>query len=194
MPIGTRQMTDHTLEAPKGWPRPSAVDFTATINASDLADQIATAKGVVAAGSLVSLNATGEFIMGCLPTAMPMWLLQNSDDPDVSLATPVVNSVAGGWVPVAPTGRITALVAIGAYELSTTEFDQTATYAPNHLLMSADNTAANLASGKIVNGGALGNAECIVGVCSQVWTTASARNSHNQFELSFWPVYMPYQA
>lgn len=186
MPV-PRQMTAHTLEAPKGWPSPHAVDFTAPI-AQSVLDAISG--GVVYAGRCVHLNNSGEFELGVTSTQMPMFLFQNSDDPDVENPGGDPATVAGAWVAIAPTGKITALVAKGAYELATTEFVNDTTYNPNDLLYAP--TGTTLATSGVLNNDATAYpATSAVGVVSRGRTTASANNSHGVAELYFWPVYLP---
>ena len=104
-----RQMTAHSLEAKKGWPSPHAVDFSAKFHTSG-AD--ALIDGYVAfAGSLVSLNSSGIFIYGCAGGAMPMWLLQNSDDPDVENPGGTLLTGASGTA-VHRVGRTTSRVQV----------------------------------------------------------------------------------
>ena len=189
-----RQMTAHSLDAKKGWPSPHAVDFSAkfaTSGTNGLVD------GYVAfAGSLVSLDASGNFVYGCASAAMPMWLLQNSDDPDVenpggTLLTGA-SGTSGAWSAVAPTGVITALPAVGAYELATTEFTGTG-YAPNDPIKGDANSVDgdHADRGKLDEyawaAGHAGTQADIVGICSR----AEANNSHGVSEVSFWPVYLP---
>jgi hypothetical protein len=194
-----RQMTAHSLDAKKGWPSPHAVDFDATFkaSASDTDNGLHTDKPAFA-GSLVSLDASGNFVFGVADAAMPMWLFQNSDDPDVTndggtlLADPATtDGTYGAWAAVAPTGKLMALVAVGAYELNTTEFTGTS-FAPNDPLM-ADSAAEN---GQHANRGKVdeyawaqsdGSEPDVVGIVSR----AEAKNSHGVLEVSFWPVYLP---
>lgn len=194
-----RQMTAHSLEAKKGWPSPHAVDFSAKFHTSG-AD--ALIDGYVAfAGSLVSLNDSGNFIYGCAGGAMPMWLLQNSDDPDVenpggTLLTGA-SGTAGAWSAVAPTGVVTALPASGAYELATTEFQGTG-YLPNdplRPLMTNSNDGDHAERGYIdegawqttASGAVSATNHDVVGICSKT----EANNSHGISEVCFWPVYLP---
>ena len=76
-----RQMTAHTLDGIKGWPNNlHAVDFAAKLSPNVTIDP-------VFAGRCVHLNGAGEYEMG-LPDIdkaghMPIFIFQNSDDPDV---------------------------------------------------------------------------------------------------------------
>lgn len=186
MPV-PRQMTSHTLEAPKGWPSPHAVDFQAIFNATALGS---ISGGVAYAGRCVHLNSSGEFELGVTGTQMPMFLFNNSDDPDVENPGGDPSTVAGAWVAIAPTGKMLALVAKGAYELATTEFKNDTTYAPNTLVYAPTGTT-------LATSGVLNKTETAypvtspVGVVSRGRTTSSANNSHGVAELYFWPIYLP---
>lgn len=187
-----RFMTDHTLETPKGWPCMSAVDYTAKFDATQLA---AITGGVAFAGRCVHVANDGEFEFGVTGTQMPIFLFQNSDDPDVSNYGGNPATRYGAWVPVLPAGYITGMVAKGAYELSTTEFDSSLTYLPNEMLYAA--TGTTLATcGVLTNagiGGAAWPAIAAVGVVSRGRTPTTANNAHGVAELSFWPEYLPGQ-
>jgi hypothetical protein len=182
-----RQMTAHTLEAPKGWPSPNAVDFQAPVNATVLST---ITGGVVFAGRCVHLNNSGEFELGVSGTQMPLFLFNNSDDPDVENPGGDPATVAGAWVATAPTGKLLALVAKGAYELATTEFVTNRTYNPNDLLYAPTGTTL-ATSGVLTNGSTAYPATSVVGVVSRGRTSSSAANSHGVAELFFWPVFLP---
>lgn len=187
-----RQMTAHTLEAPKGWPSPHAVDFAAKLSANVTIDP-------VFAGRVVHLNAAGEYEMGLPNTVgkghMAIFLFQNSDDPDVANPGGDPATEAGVWVAVAPTGKIMGLVAAGAYELESTEFESEAslgvTYAPGDCLTATPSNTVAATGGRITrttNGLAYGAPVC--GVVSRGVFT----NSHGKSALAFWPVWLPRQA
>jgi hypothetical protein len=181
-------MTAHTLEAPKGWPSPHAVDFAAKISANVTIDP-------VFAGRCVHLNAVGEFEMGVPDTApaggkiyMPIWLFQNSDDPDVQNDGGITGSEEdepGGWMAVAPTGKIMGLVGAGAYELETTEFEPESslgsTYEPNHALTATNSNSNAVTGGRMTKGTPYTHP--IVGIVSR----AVFVNSHRKNALAFWP-------
>lgn len=185
-----RQMTAHTLEAPKGWPSPHAVDFAAKLSANITIDPFF-------AGRCAHVNAAGEYETGC-PAAglgmghMAIFMFQNSDDPDVANPggiTGVEGDDPGGWMAVAPTGVIMGLVAKGSYELETTEFEPEdslgSTYIPGHLLQAINANTNAVTGGRLT----LGNqyAVPIVGVV----THAVYQNSHRKDALRFWPVWLP---
>lgn len=188
MPV-PRQMTAHTLEAPKGWPSPHAVDFSTKFDATALGS---ISGGVAYAGRCVHLNNSGEYEMGVTGTQMPMFLFNNSDDYDVENPGGNPASVAGAWVAIAPTGKMLALVAKGAYELASTEFLNSTTYNPNDLLYAPTGTTL-ATSGVLTKTGGSGAypATSPVGVVSRGRSTSSANNSHGVAELYFWPIYLP---
>lgn len=179
MPTAPRKMTAHTLEAPKGWPSPHAVDFQAKISANVTVD-------VVFAGRVVHLNSVGEFEMGVSGTQMAMFTFQNSDDPDVQNYGGNPATDVDVWVPIAPTGKLNALVAAGAYELASTEFKSAdeSVLVPNTLLTA--NTSNTTAAGGQLERGTI-SSQAICGVVSRGVKT----NSHGVKEVFFWPVYIP---
>jgi hypothetical protein len=189
MPV-PRQMTAHTLEAPKGWPSPHAVDFASKISANVTIDP-------VFAGRCVHLNAVGEFEMGVPDDvgdcSMPIFLFQNSDDPDVENPGGDPATEKGVWVAVAPTGKIMGLVAAGAYELETTEFEPNATagaYVPGDALHAIPDNANAVTGGRLTRNGIDAYDHHLVGIVSR----GEFENSHQQNALAFWPYNLPRQA
>jgi len=202
MPV-PRQMTAHTLEAPKGWPSPHAVDYSAPFDATDLAT-LRAAGNEVYAGRCVSVQSDGALKYGVTGRQMPLFVWQNSDDPDVENPSGSLATDPHAWAAVAPTGVMNCLVAAGAYELATTEFVSTLAYVPNELLYAATGTT-NATSGVLTNagiGGAAWPAIAAVGVVSRGRTAAgvvgaqtiypaTGNNSHRVAEIFFWPTYLP---
>lgn len=185
-----RQMAAHTLEAPKGWPSQHAVDFSTKISSNVTID-------TVFAGRCVHLNASGEFEMG-LPNTIgacnvPMFLFQNSDDPDVANPGGDPATEKGVWVSLAPTGKIMALVALGAYELETTEFEPAATagtYAPGDPLTATADNANAVTGGRITRNGVTAYGTALCGIVSR----GVFENSHQKNALAFWPYVLPRQS
>lgn len=175
-----RKMTAHTLEAPKGWPSPHAVDFQAKLSANVTIDP-------VFAGRVVHLNADGEFEMGVSGTQMAMFLFQNSDDPDVKNDGGDPETEVDVWVAIAPTGKINALVAAGAYELASTEYlsADEASLVPNAVLTAGTSNSVS-GTGGVLALATLGTHN-ICGVVSRGVKT----NSHLKKEVYFWPVWFP---
>ena len=182
-----RQMTANTLNALKGWPSQSAVDYVSTIDATQLAGHNS---GVTLAGTVVSLGADGEYEIGVgTDDRMPLFLFNNSDDPDV--ANDGGDAGAGGdkgvWVPVSPSGNMMALVATGAYELTTTQFaGATGTFTPNTPLDS-DKYGTGANDGK-VTAHTWGGRSTIVGIVSR---NGYQDNGYGVDCVSFWPYFLP---
>ncbi len=169
-----RNMTEFTLNALKGWPQPAAVDFNTTFD-----DTIVTE---VLPGSVVHLGPAGTYILGVGELAvMPMFTFNGSLDPDVVNEAGDPSTDRGVFVPINPTGQAMALVAVGAYELVSTEFVDD-TYAPNDHLTS-DLTGGN--AGKLKKGDVYD--DTIVGVVSR----GLVDNGYGFEGLAFWPWYIP---
>ena len=178
-----RQMTANTLNALKGWPSQSAVDYVAKLSSTVTVDP-------VLAGSVVSLNASNDFILGVGATdVMPMFLFQNSDDPDVANDGGTASTDKGVWVPVAPTGQMMALVATGAYELVTTAH----TGANTTFLVNTPLTAAlgNVAASGKVAAHTWGGGQTVVGVVSRDCNAAFQDNGYGVDAVAFWPYFLP---
>ena len=169
-----RQMTANTLNALKGWPQMNAVDYHSEIDSSVPAGDLP-----VLAGSVVSLNSSGNFILGVGTSAvMPMFLFNNSDDPDVSNDGGDASTTAGVFIPIAPTGQAMALVAVGAYELVSTAYVNAA-YTPNTPLTANKSGSAN--PGKLKSGTLY--TDMIVGFVSR----GVVDNGYGKNALAFWP-------
>jgi hypothetical protein len=184
------QMFEQALDAPKGWFYLSALDKSAPLEPALLAGATA-----VPAGRCASLNSLGEFVLGLdVNQAMPIFLWNGKDHPDVSNSGVSPTTSITHWVAISPTGVMSGLVATGGYELQTTEFDTAQTYAPNDALTPA-------ATGILTNQAITLYTTPVVGVCSwhnnednEPVTPASSpvgTNAHGVTTLSFWPVYLP---
>lgn len=108
-----------------------------------------TATGIYQ-GSIVSVDANGEFVLGCGAGTgknfpVPMISMKNMVDPDVT--TGVANSVFS-----AVGGNITAIPVTGGYEIETTEFDGTVTYKAGDALTVDANGKVTLLGGTSVYG------------------------------------------
>ncbi len=169
-----RQMTANTLNALKGWPNMNAVDYHSELDAGIPAGDLP-----VLAGSVVSLNASGNFILGVGTTAvMPLFLFNNGDDPDVSNDGGDASTDAGVFIPISPTGQAMALVAVGAYELVSTAYVDAA-YAPNDPLtadLSGGGNPGKLQAGTLYT-------DMVVGLVSR----GVVDNGHGKNALAFWP-------
>lgn len=175
-----RQMTANTLNAVKGWPNPSALDYSAKIDAGALA-----IVDPILAGSVVHLNASGRYELGVgTLTVMPLFLFNNSDDPDVTNDGGDPATDIGAFVPVNPGpggGNAMALVATGAYELVSTSFVD-GVYEPNDHLTSA---IAGADAGKLDVGTLWTDTIC--GIVSQ----GVVDNGYRAQAVAFWPLYLP---
>lgn len=187
MPVPV-QMTAHTLNPIKGWPRPNALDITAKISANVTIDPLYS-------GRCVHLNSSGELETGLPDTVgaghMPLFLFGSSNDPDVENPGGDPATEPNGWVSAMPSGgRIGCLVAVGAYELETTEFEPVATagtYTPGTTLTAVNANTNATTGGRITKGTAYSKPLC--GVVSRgVYVNADRRNV-----LCFWPVWLPRQ-
>lgn len=160
------QMFDHELNPVKGWPNPYAVDKIA---------EIASGVTGINSGMVVSLDPNGRFIRGADTSAMPCFAFPNSSDFDVLSDR---GNISGG--------NMMALVAIGGYELESTEFIGSG-YAPNVPLTAENSTPADVGKLKITT---LGSADLIVGVCNR----GPIANEYGKEMVRFWPVYLPKRA
>jgi len=173
-----RQMTSHTLDASKGWPQQYGVDFKAPLSAS-----IPDSRLPVYAGHCVRLDSDGTFLLGVGTTAsMPLFLFQNSDDPDIVNDGGDAAVDVGGWVGITPGGGIMAIPAKAAVELMSTEY-VAGSYPPNTHLTAAIGTVA--ASGRLVAGTVY--TDTIVGIVSR----GVVNNGHGVNAVTFWPWYIP---
>lgn len=174
---GIVQMTARTLNALKGWPQPAAVDFNTQFDPTALA-----LVNPVPPGACVCLNGSGKYILGVGNTqVMPLFTFHASDDPDVS--DPQAGDPStdfGVYVPISPTGQAMALVAIGAYELTSTFFDtsQPQNYTINTPLTSPQ-SGGN--AGKLVPG--VLHTNMIVGIVSR----GIVDNGYGYQAVAFWP-------
>jgi len=160
------QMYDHELNPVKGWPSPYAVDKIA---------EIASGVEGILGGMVISLDSNGKFIRGATGSAMPCFAFPNASDFDVLSDR---GNISGG--------NMMGLVAVGAYELESTE------YMGSGFAVNAPLTAHNVAGddqGKL-KVTTLGSADLIVGVCNRVPTA----NEYGKNMVRFWPVYLPKRA
>jgi hypothetical protein len=165
-----RQMTAKTLNALKGWPQPSAVDFHTEFS-EDITDEVLP-------GTVVHLNEDGRYELGVGQLAvMPLFMFNGSLDPDVKNEGGDPATEKGVWVPINPTGQAMALVAVGAYELVSTAFVDD-TYDPNDPLTSdtGGGDAGKLAAGTLYT-------DMIVGFVSR----GVIDNGYGHEALAFWP-------
>jgi hypothetical protein len=161
------QMFDHELNGLKGWPNPYAVDKHANLKEGD----------TVIAGQVMCLDANADFNVGLTENAMAIFALQNSDDFDVISDD---GGLVGGGQDIP---RMSGLVAVGAFELESTEFNSSSTYNPNTPLTSPAPGAAN--AGRLDVG--VVYTDTICGVTSD----GVVSNERAISVLRFWPVWLP---
>ena len=155
--------------------------------------------GTLISGRVGSLNSSGQIQLGLASgKAMPLFIFKGVDQPSVYM--PGGDSSKTYWVGgnsfVAGTTAL-ALVASGGWEIQTTEFDTSKTYACNDLL-TVDNS-----NGKVTNDNVTLYTTPVVGVCS---VHENAQNNQEPFvtaqpprgvsangieTLTFWSVYLP---
>lgn len=165
-----RQMTKYTLNALKGWPQNAAVDFTTMFDASVTAE--------VLPGSVVHLNDDGYYELGVGNLkVMPLFMFSGSEDPDVKNDGGDAATEKDVWVGIGPSGQAMALVAVGAYELTSTAFIAGA-YSPNDPLTSPTGGAD---AGKLTVGTMYTN--MIVGLVSR----GVVDNGYGHDAVAFWP-------
>jgi hypothetical protein len=183
-----RQSYTNALNILRGWFDDNALTYESTVDA-------AVVKSPLYGGTVVSLNSSGKFVPGVATTAMPMILKGSSDGFDVS------NPGDTEWYAGQPDGTLSAIVAIGGFEVESTEFDTSeATYAPNTLLTSP--TESVVGAGYEAQAGKLykkanwhnGNSGAVAisthNICGVV-SKGRYKNSHSIDVLAFWPVYFP---
>ena len=170
------QMFDHRLNPIKGWPSPYALDKAKGVG------QAAAEQGIKA-GMVVHIDSvTGLFMRGLPGNQVPVFAwndflafdAQGADDGNISL--------------YGNNKGISGLVALGSYELQTTEYDTAYTYAVNDHLTAWDShlggyVAAN--KGKIRKG--FPYHETICGVV----TAGAAVNNFGKYWVSLWTYYLP---
>ena len=210
------QMFDHTLDILKG-KSPNQLDIVGSIDAAVNIGSVGTPPPAGSCMHISSVTAvtnspsTPVFAMGANLNMMPLFLLQNADDFDVSNPGVVAGVALGGdsthkpaWVPIMPTGNVNCLVAKGAIEISVTEFDTAQTYAANDFLRAVtSNTDAN--AGKLTNQDASGGqpfanaSKAVWGLpASAHWESVVGRvsrgvytNYNGKSVLAFWPESLP---
>ena len=173
-------MYEHGLDIAKGWFQPAALDFSAPLSAN--------VTFVVPRGRVVHVNDAGEFEMGVDLTQMAIFLLNGSEDFDVSNpgTTPAGNFMHQA---IRPSGNMSGLVATGGYEIESTEFDDTQTYEANDCIGALANNTTLATGGVLTNQGITAYGDAVCGVVSR----GRFVNAHGIPVLAFWPVYLPKQ-
>lgn len=136
-------------------------------------------------GSVVSLDANGNFVLGCTAgTAanhpVPCISMKNIIDPDVMTGYKGTDQTSRTYSAVG--GSITAIPLTSGYEIETTEFDGTG-FAPNDGL-----TVSATAAGKVTKATkAPGGSEVYVGFVSK----APSRDYFGNQRIAFWSSFIP---
>jgi len=188
------QMFEQGLDAVKGWFHLAALDKSAKLDATLLTNATA-----VPAGRVAYINASGEFELGASGTQMPIFLWNGKDHPDVYNSGVSPTTSTTHWTAVSPTGVMSGLVATGAYELQTTEFESAA-YSINEPLTADPAASSVTTAGKLGKTTATGGNQ-ICGICSvhvggeqgvaQTAGKPTGTNAHGVSTLTFWPVFLP---
>jgi hypothetical protein len=173
---------EHGLDVKKGWFDMASLDYSAKLSS--------TVEYPVKRGRVVHVGADGAFVPGAHVTNVAIFLLNGSEDADVSNPG---TTAAGNFMhqAVAPTGKLSGLVATGGYEISSTEYDATKTYTPGDLLTAAQSLSNPAVGGVLTN--VVGSAAVtqfvnpVVGVVS----SGAARNHNGINAISFWCVWLP---
>ena len=165
-------------------------------------------------GSVVSLNADGQYVLGCGAGTgsnfpVPCISMKNVFDPDVmtgKVADPEnVEVVVSGETSTvtfynprkstfsAVGGIITAIPCTGSYEIETTEFVDTSTYHPNDALIVGSTAGVDLgkidvAPATLKNPYSAGNTSPVIGFVSKATFTVDA---YQQKRISFWANFIP---
>jgi len=177
-------MFEHGLDIAKGWFEPAALDFAAPLSANVTFD--------VPRGRVMHVNDQGEFETGVGETDMAIFMLQGSEDFDVSNP----GTTPGGLFmhqAIAPKGIMSGVVANGSYEIESTEFDDNQTYVANQLLTAAVDNADIDVGGVLTNvgTGAGGDVEQFSDPVCGVVSRGRFVNAHGVPVLAFWPEWLP---
>lgn len=175
---------EHGFDVKKGWFDMASLDYDAKLSSN--------VSFVVPRGRVVHLNANGEFEMGAHNTGVAVFLLNGSEDADVSNPG---TTAAGNFMhqAVAPTGKLSGVVATGGYEIDNTEYNASRTYAPGDLLTATASNSNATTGGVLTNAGSASSGKVkqftdpVVGVVS----SGSHKNHNGVNTLSFWCVWLP---
>lgn len=177
-------MFEEGIEALKGWFDMAALDYQAKLSANVTVP--------IPAGRVVRLNSAGEFETGVSATHMAIFVTRGSASYDVANpgTTPKGNFMHRA---ISNTGVMGGLVATGAYELASTEFDTARTYEPGDLLTATVANTNATTGGRLTNAGsgAGGDVKQFVDAACGVVSRGKYKNCNQVYELAFWPIYLP---
>ena len=131
---------------------------------------------VIHAGSLISLNAEGKFVLGCAAGTgknRPMPMFSCKDEANAGVIQ---------WGGNVFAGYHHGLVATGGFEIETSEFDQEATYAYNDMLMPGEDGKVTVATGSAYG------AFPVVGIVSR---PAATNKTCECPTIRFWSTFIP---
>jgi len=171
-------MFEHGLDVKKGWFDMASLDYDAKLASAVTFD--------VPRGRVVHVDTDGNFRPGAHNTGVAIFLLNGSADADVSNPG---TTASGNFMhkAIAPSGKMSGLVATGGYEISTTEFDSARTYVPGDLLTATASNTNAATGGVLTNNGVVQFVNPVVGVVS----SGKAKNHNGIQALSFWGVWLP---
>lgn len=171
-------ITEKGLDVKKGWFDMASLDYDAKLASVVTFD--------VPRGRVVHVDSDGNFRPGAHNTGVAIFLLNSSNDADVSNPG---TTASGNFMhrAIAPTGKMSGLVATGGYEISSTEFDSSRTYTPGDLLTAAASNTDATTGGVLTNNGVTQYVNPVVGVVS----SGKAKNHNGVQSLSFWCVWLP---
>jgi hypothetical protein len=171
-------LTEKGLDVKKGWFDMAALDYDAKLASAVTFD--------VPRGRVVHVDSTGAFRPGAHNTGVAIFLLNGSTDADVSNPG---TTASGNFMhrAIAPTGKMSGLVATGGYEIASTEFDSSRSYTPGALLTAVASNSNATTGGRITNESVTQFVTPVVGVVS----SGKAKNHNGVEALSFWTVWLP---
>jgi hypothetical protein len=176
-------ITSKGLDVKKGWFDMASLDYSAKLSSA--------VEFVVPRGRVVHVDSNGEFRPGAHNTNVAIFLLNGSEDADVSnpgWGQPGSRSAANFMhVAISPTGKMSGLVATGGYEIASTEFDADRSYTPGDLLTAAQHLTNAAVGGVLTNASVTQFVNPVVGVVS----SGKAANHNGVMSLSFWTVWLP---
>lgn len=171
-------ITDKGLDVKKGWFDMASLDYAASPAATVVTNNTPR-------GRCVHLDSDGKFEAGVHATGVAIFLLNGADDADVANAG---TTTAGSFahIAIAPTGKMSGLVATGGYEIATTEYVD-GTYVPGEVLSAVTTAGGSADDGLLTNANVAAYHQPVVGVVSSGVTA----NHNGVSALSFWSCWLP---
>lgn len=171
-------ITEKGLDVKKGWFQMAALDYDAKLSSAVTFD--------VPRGRVVHVDSAGDFRPGVHKTGVAIFLLNGSAEADVSNPG---TTASGNFMhrAIAPTGKMSGLVATGGYEIASTEFDSSLTYVPGELLTATQSVSNATTGGRLTNASVTQFTTPVCGVVS----SGKAKNHNGVYALSFWTAWLP---